>query len=313
MTSTPVNKKNSSGFCELRLDYRHCLFGCLLLLCAGLVFLPGPLHAESAECLECHEGDLDEPFSASWHNLSSAAGSGGSAGCASCHGDSLAHIEGDNDLPDIHYRKGSEISSEDKNGACLGCHEGGVHTWWVGSSHQDEGVLCADCHQVHSSHNRSANRIEQSGLCYQCHGDVRAAAKKRSRHPIEEGKTACIDCHNPHGSGTEAMLAKPTLNDNCYGCHAEKRGPFLFEHAPVAEDCSECHNPHGSINNALLTARTPMLCQQCHSAAFHPSQPQTGSGLPGAGNSQYLLGKNCMNCHTQVHGSNHPSGARMTR
>jgi hypothetical protein len=26
-----------------------------------------------------------------------------------------------------------------------------------------------------------------------------------------------------------------------------------------------------------------------------------------------VLGKNCMNCHTEVHGSNHPSGARQTR
>jgi predicted CXXCH cytochrome family protein len=25
------------------------------------------------------------------------------------------------------------------------------------------------------------------------------------------------------------------------------------------------------------------------------------------------LGKQCMNCHVQVHGSNHPGGVRMTR
>jgi hypothetical protein len=32
----------------------------------------------------------------------------------------------------------------------------------------------------------------------------------------------------------------------------------------------------------------------------------------GSGN-QNVLGKNCLNCHGQVHGSNHPSGARLTR
>jgi hypothetical protein len=26
-----------------------------------------------------------------------------------------------------------------------------------------------------------------------------------------------------------------------------------------------------------------------------------------------LLGRNCMNCHPKIHGSNHPSGARLTR
>ena len=36
------------------------------------------------------------------------------------------------------------------------------------------------------------------------------------------------------------------LNDTCYDCHAEFRGPYLWEHAPVPEDCSNCHDPHGS-------------------------------------------------------------------
>jgi hypothetical protein len=35
--------------------------------------------------------------------------------------------------------------------------------------------------------------------------------------------------------------------------------------------------------------------------------------MPGGTANQNVLGKNCMNCHGQVHGSNHPSGARLTR
>ena len=62
----------------------------------------------------------------------------------------------------------------------------------------------------------------------------------------------CSDCHNPHGSVTEALLKKDSINDVCYTCHAEKRGPFLFEHAPVRENCDNCHNPHGSVNEFLL-------------------------------------------------------------
>ena len=45
--------------------------------------------------------------------------------------------------------------------------------------------------------------------------------------PLREGKIVCSDCHNPHGTVTEAMLRDDSINDTCYKCHAEKRGPFL--------------------------------------------------------------------------------------
>ena len=110
-----------------------------------------------------------------------------------------------------------------------------------------------------------------------------------------------------------ALLTRPTLNQTCYTCHAEKRGPFLWEHAPVAEDCSNCHTPHGSVNPALLLSRPPLLCQQCHSQADHPSMAATGAGLARGQASSFLLAGSCTNCHSQVHGSNAPSGADLNR
>ncbi len=121
---------------------------------------------------------------------------------------------------------------------------------------------------------------------------------------------------NINGSNGPTLLVGATLNETCYTCHAEKRGPFLWEHEPVREDCSICHKPHGSVNESLLKNRAPWLCQQCHLEQFHPSTAYSGTGLPGAttpSGAQQLLGKNCMNCHVQVHGSNHPSGPRKTR
>ena len=109
------------------------------------------------------------------------------------------------------------------------------------------------------------------------------------------------------------MLAKQSLNQTCYSCHAEKRGPVLWEHAPVSEDCSLCHAPHGSVHMALLKKPAPLLCQQCHSPAGHPSVAYTAQGLPSGTPSGFLLAGSCANCHTQVHGSNHPSGARLMR
>ena len=90
-------------------------------------------------------------------------------------------------------------------------------------------------------------------------------------------------------------------------------GAARWEHDPVAEDCSLCHRPHGSVNDRLMTTRGPASCQQCHAAAFHPSVPYGSEGLPSGSANQNLLGKNCLNCHSQIHGSNHPSGARLTR
>ena len=115
------------------------------------------------------------------------------------------------------------------------------------------------------------------------------------------------------------MLVKATLNETCYTCHTEKRGPFLWEHPPVREDCANCHTPHGSIHTPLLKARGPWLCQECHLATFHPSTAYSGTSIPPAPGiapispPDRVLANNCLNCHSQVHGSNHPSGARKTR
>jgi DmsE family decaheme c-type cytochrome len=109
------------------------------------------------------------------------------------------------------------------------------------------------------------------------------------------------------------LLIKPTLNETCYTCHAEKRGPVLWEHAPVAENCANCHTPHGSINPTLLVKRPPLLCQSCHSQAGHPSVARTGAGLPGGNPSGFLLSGSCVNCHSAVHGSNDPSGVKLMR
>jgi hypothetical protein len=63
----------------------------------------------------------------------------------------------------------------------------------------------------------------------------------------------------------------------------------------------------------MLVKRAPLLCQSCHSQAGHPSIPQDAGGLASATPSQYLLGQSCLNCHSQAHGSNHPSGSKLMR
>jgi DmsE family decaheme c-type cytochrome len=119
----------------------------------------------------------------------------------------------------------------------------------------------------------------------------------------------CADCHNPHGTSSEHQLRAATVNDLCTNCHADKRGPFLWEHPPVRENCLNCHQPHGSNNDKVLAARRPFLCQRCHITTRHPSTLYDGPDLV----SNRLFNRSCTNCHSQIHGSNHPSGKTFLR
>ena len=242
--------------------------------------------------------------------------------CMSCHGESLEHRtkkapDGELRMPvDISFGPKSATPVAKKNELCLGCHEQGVRMHWKGSKHEFENLACTSCHLVHSAHDPVLDKIAQSDVCFTCHQNRRAEIYLPSTHPMREGKVSCSDCHNAHGSTGPRLLTKSTVNETCYTCHAEKRGPFLWEHAPVREDCGNCHKPHGSVNASLLKQRGPWLCQQCHLQPQHPSSVYSATGLPGAAipsGAQQLLVKNCMNCHSEVHGSNHPSGPRKTR
>ena len=51
------------------------------------------------------------------------------------------------------------------------------------------------------------------------------------------------------------QLVRDSVNDTCYTCHMEKRGPFVHTHQPVQEDCAICHNPHGTVHENLLKVR----------------------------------------------------------
>jgi DmsE family decaheme c-type cytochrome len=122
------------------------------------------------------------------------------------------------------------------------------------------------------------------------------------------------------------LLVKNNVNETCYTCHAEKRGPFLWEHGPVTDDCTNCHTPHGSSNTPLLKTRAPFLCQECHTGD-HGKNIYSGGNLPSGNLTSFngtqgvanqgapaqLNGRACMNCHSLVHGSNHPAGAKFQK
>lgn len=237
--------------------------------------------------------------------------------CEACHGPGSAHVEDPSDLSKIiAFSKKSKTPLPEQNGQCLTCHEGGQRIFWHQSIHDSNQVGCSDCHNPMTNFGSRGLTAKESinETCLQCHKAQHAEFSRRSHMPLLEGKLSCTDCHNPHGSNTAPLLKADSVNEVCYTCHAEKRGPFLFEHAPVRESCLNCHSPHGSNFEALLTAPRPVLCQQCHSQSSHPGALLTAGNMAGgAMPDPRLLATSCSTCHTNVHGSNSPSGSRFER
>ncbi len=282
-------------------------------------------------CLKCHDEESEFPvfsiFKTKHAQRADKRTPFAGLQCETCHGPGAAHAKkvGPNEkqAPIINFGNKSKLSAdarnplapEKQNQICLDCHRGNARIGWNASTHEGGNLACANCHKIHVSHDPVLTKSSQPEVCYNCHKKTRADFYKPSIHPVRFGQMACSDCHKPHGSNTTALLANPTKNQTCYTCHADKRGPFLWEHAPVAEDCTLCHSPHGSVHSALLKKSPPLLCQQCHSAAGHPAVARTGAALPGgsSGPSGFLLAGSCANCHSQVHGSNHPSGVKLMR
>jgi len=273
-----------------------------------------------AVCTACHNESSPTPVLAIYQTKHGVKGDRRTPSCQSCHGESKEHLTNQK-APDVVFRKGAFASSESKvqSAACLSCHGKDVNrTRWDGGAHQVGDVACTSCHQVHRAHDKVRSKKTQAEVCFTCHKDQRRDSRKISHHPIGEGKVVCSDCHNPHGSAGPKLLAKNTVTETCFTCHAEKRGPFLWEHQPVTEDCTNCHTPHGSNITPLLKSRTPFLCSECHDGPHHSKDPAAGSvagtqgGLTAIPSENYT-GRACLNCHSMVHGSNHPAGALLHR
>ena len=259
-------------------------------------------------CLTCHEDkkNLGEHGRAANPRTPMAG-----QGCEACHGPGQAHVDAGGDTTLI--RNPATLAPSEVSAICTTCHNRGEQEFWQGSQHDRRSLTCTTCHSAHSW-NSLEKQLKASSViqtCGTCHRDKVARLDRSSHMPVREGKLECSTCHNPHGSQNVRLLrVGNTVNEACTNCHAEKRGPFLWEHAPVRENCATCHDPHGSANERSLVAKLPFLCQRCHSHTRHPSTIYDNTQLL---TSTRLYNRGCVNCHSNIHGSNHPSGHTFTR
>ena len=134
-------------------------------------------------------------------------------------------------------------------------------------------------------------------------------AMRKLAHAGPRGQDEVHLVPQPARHRTPALLKENSVNETCYTCHAEKRGPFLWEHAPVRESCAELPRParHEQRRDA-----------QARQAAALPAVPHRGpasvEGVRPPGTFQkFVMGRSCNDCHVAIHGSNHPAGFRLTR
>ncbi|HLJ47229.1 MAG TPA: DmsE family decaheme c-type cytochrome [Bryobacteraceae bacterium] len=271
----------------------------------------------SNACRTCHP-DVWSKFYKNPHFKSIASGKEApeNTGCESCHGPGKAHVEAHGGKATIVAF--SELQPKQVLDACLRCHGETLSRSNIRrSSHTANDVVCTNCHSIHKSPvPKFLLASKQVDLCYTCHASVRAQFSMPFKHRVNEGFMTCTDCHNPHGAPqpTWRMASRPRMIDQslanesaCLKCHSEKRGPFVFEHAPVrVEGCETCHYPHGSTNSRLL--RRPVvftMCLECHNGADNFGRERDGIfTLSSAHNMADPRFQNCTTCHVRIHGSN---------
>ena len=173
-----------------------------------------------------------------------------------------------------------------------------------------QGQGCEMCHGPGSLHVAAGGGRGIGGIinprkdpspCFACHLDKKAEFRLPFHHPVLEGKMSCADCHSAHGEEVRPWSATTLadVNEACFKCHKEQRGPFAWEHEALREGCTTCHKVHGSIHEKMLVARDNNLCLRCHTQVNFPTigKQNHGGRLPQG--TCFSAG-----CHTAVHGSN---------
>jgi len=265
----------------------HSSILCLCLI-GSAVFAQDPSSFEPSEdCLECHD-DIPELINKTVHAPLFEVN------CESCHGTSEEHMD-EPEADNINTPLGGLGQK-----VCLSCHQSSVHPKHMSGTAQ---LTCSDCHDMHKHQKPNVALLSDTldATCLSCHLEHRSIENRPFGHKLGRGGMSCISCHQAHQRPGQVLTASP--EQMCLNCHAEKKGPFVFEHVQgVVGDCLSCHQVHGSSNPKQLTrTRVSQLCLECHSQT---TQPIFGSQPPAIHDMRSPRYQNCTTCHGAIHGSN---------
>jgi DmsE family decaheme c-type cytochrome len=266
----------------------------------------GASSTEPATCATCHD-DITASFEKSphWKTMNDTRGGHAKQGCEGCHGPGGEHADDPSkSVFDFKTAKPEAITER-----CLSCHaSGSEHMSASNSFHRQNDVTCTSCHSMHHATTKEHLLIKaEPGLCYSCHLQQKAQFNMPFHHRVNEGLINCTDCHNQHGTGGvlegDHLIRQVRTSSSgdmvCFRCHADKQGPFVFEHAAVRQEgCGSCHMAHGGANAHMLKySNIDLVCLQCHT-----NSPGIHATVMDANQSHYEQA--CANCHVKIHGSN---------
>lgn len=282
----------------------------LVALFTWIVGFASPVLAQDAQpddatCLGCHDG-VDATLRMTIHRLSSETKrTEPTIACVSCHTGGATHIEDPNR---DNIGNPARLTGFDALGLCSSCHVPHPEMQNYGKNgHNLLQYNCSSCHLVHAGKN-ALLRDDQALFCLDCHGTVKTELMRRSAHPVRQQNVTCISCHRMVQAGD--MDQGYNLNRVCEDCHSDIVGPYLYDHEAVhgwsaeGNGCSDCHNPHGSENDKLLRQPMNEMCRQCHAVPGHAFAPTTVPQHRALTSTGDFSRFNCIECHTDVHGSN---------
>lgn len=158
-------------------------------------------HQADVNCLACHLEKATDPHGPVLRAPDTEK-------CLSCHGQLRGQLrmpshhpvqEGRVACADCHKLHEPEDEKTLNKETCRTCHQAqrGPHRFAHGAISSDLNEGCVDCHRPHGSPNQRLLKVQNRGLCLQCHAD------KVSHFPARR----CWDCHQAvHGSNSSRRL-----------------------------------------------------------------------------------------------------------
>jgi hydrogenase expression/formation protein HypE len=278
---------------------------------ATSVSAPQNGYVGSDTCLLCHDG-METTLKGTAHAQKlNPRSPEATQGCESCHGPGQQHVDDD---AKVHIRKFAKVSPEETNGTCLTCHNRGAHAGWEGSTHERRNLSCTTCHSVHSPKSPAHQLVKatQTQLCATCHrtasGQDRArrgayarARRKMFVHVLSQPALAPV-------TNVKALKTEAPSGELCTTCHY--RDAWTDAVGARASQGRAARRATTRMDRRTIecwSCRMPMLCQRCPRRDA-PSSSIYDKDEITVNKSNRMFGRSCVNCHSNVHGSNHPSG-----
>ena len=200
--------------------------------------------------------------------------------CQACHGDATEHLKDPTKAKPANLFEHGHGRPSRRRSASPATRAIGNLAFWESGKHALNDVDVRNCHSIHgkASSNPTDRTVhddvppEQGGHLRHVppahpRGDLEAVASPDHRRQDQVLRLPQSARRDHAGDAEAADDQRPV-----HSCHADKRGPYVFNHPPVEENCATCHNPHGSV--ALQAAERAR-------AEPVPGLPRRGRGIPG--------------------------------